>query len=124
MTRRTRLTAGIGALALLVGACGSSSGGGGARLAKLGTGEGALSIIAWAGYAENGSTDPKVDWVTPFEKDSGCKTTVKVGNTSDEMVQLMRTGQYDGVSASGDATLRLIANDDVADWKSNSLKLV
>ena len=115
MTRRTRMTAGIGALALLVGACGSSSGSGGAKLSKLGNGEGALSIIAWAGYAENGSTDPKVDWVTPFEKDSGCKTTVKVGNTSDEMVQLMRTGQYDGVSASGDATLRLIANGDVAE---------
>ena len=38
----------------------------------------------------------------------------KVGNTSDEMVTLMRTGQYDGVSASGDATLRLIAAGDVA----------
>jgi len=39
---------------------------------------------------------------------------VKVGNTSDEMVTLMRTGQYDGVSASGDATLRLIYGGDVA----------
>jgi putative spermidine/putrescine transport system substrate-binding protein len=30
------------------------------------------------------------------------------------MVQLMKTGQYDGVSASGDATLRLIAGGDVS----------
>jgi putative spermidine/putrescine transport system substrate-binding protein len=82
--------------------------------AKLGAGEGALNIIAWAGYAEDGSTDPKVDWVTPFEKQSGCQVNVKVGNTSDEMVTLMRTGRYDGVSASGDATLRLIAGGDVA----------
>jgi putative spermidine/putrescine transport system substrate-binding protein len=80
----------------------------------LGPGEGRLNIIAWAGYAEDGSTDPKVDWVTPFEKKTGCRVNVKVGNTSDEMVTLMRTGQYDGVSASGDATLRLIAGGDVA----------
>ena len=38
---------------------------------------------------------------------------MKIGNTSDEMVTLMRTGSYDGVSASGDATLRLIAGGDV-----------
>src|ERR1700754_2799169 len=81
---------------------------------KLGAGEGALNIIAWAGYAEDGSTDPKVDWVTPFEQKTGCQVNVKVGNTSDEMVTLMRTGRYDGVSASGDATLRLIAGGDVA----------
>jgi putative spermidine/putrescine transport system substrate-binding protein len=81
---------------------------------SLGTGEGKLNIIAWAGYAEDGSTDPKVDWVTPFEKQTGCQVNVKTGNTSDEMVTLMRTGRYDGVSASGDATLRLIAGGDVA----------
>ena len=52
--------------------------------------------------------------MTDFEKKTGCKVNVKVGNTSDEMVQLMRTGQYDGVSASGDATLRLIDGGDVA----------
>jgi putative spermidine/putrescine transport system substrate-binding protein len=80
----------------------------------LGAGEGQLNIIAWAGYAEDGSTDPKVDWVTPFEKQTGCQVNVKTGNTSDEMVTLMRTGRYDGVSASGDATLRLIAGGDVA----------
>jgi len=83
-------------------------------MAKLGAGEGKLNIIAWAGYAEDGSTDPKVDWVTPFEKKTGCQVNVKIGNTSDEMVTLMRTGRYDGVSASGDATLRLIAGGDVA----------
>ncbi len=83
-------------------------------LQKLGPGEGKLNIIAWAGYAEDGSTDPKVDWVTPFEQKTGCQVNVKIGNTSDEMVTLMRTGRYDGVSASGDATLRLIAGGDVA----------
>ena len=83
-------------------------------MTKLGKGEGQVNLIAWAGYVEDGSTDPKVDWVSDFEKETGCQVNVKIGNTSDEMVTLMRTGQYDGVSASGDATLRLIAGGDVA----------
>ena len=86
----------------------------GTAASAVGAGEGELNIVAWAGYAEDGSTDPKVDWVTPFEKATGCKVNVKIGNTSDEMVTLMKTGQYDGVSASGDATLRLIYGGDVA----------
>ena len=81
---------------------------------KIGKGEGQLDIIAWAGYAEDGSTDPAYDWVTDFEKDTGCQVNVKVGNTSDEMVALMKTGDYDGVSASGNASQRLIAAGDVA----------
>ena len=83
-------------------------------LTELGEGEGQVNLIAWAGYVEDGSTDPKVDWVSDFEKETGCKVNTKIGNTSDEMVTLMRSGQYDGVSASGDATLRLIAGGDVA----------
>ena len=91
-------------------------GGGGdssAMLTELGEGEGELNIICWAGYCEDGSTDPAVDWVTSFEQQTGCQVNVKIGNTSDEMVQLMRQGGYDGVSASGDATLRLIEGGDV-----------
>jgi putative spermidine/putrescine transport system substrate-binding protein len=92
---------------------GGGDGGGSEALTKVGKGEGELSLIAWAGYVEDGSTDPNVDWVSDFEKETGCKVSVKIGNTSDEMVTLMRTGNYDGVSASGDATLRLIAGGDV-----------
>jgi putative spermidine/putrescine transport system substrate-binding protein len=117
------LVAVTGALALVVGCGGDDSGGssgsvkapeGPKALSKLGAGEGQVNLIAWAGYVEDGSTDPKVDWVSDFEKDTGCQVKTKIGNTSDEMVTLMRTGQYDGVSASGDATLRLIAGGDVA----------
>jgi putative spermidine/putrescine transport system substrate-binding protein len=82
-------------------------------LDKLGTPEGQVNIVAWAGYVEDGSTDKAVDWVTPFEKETGCKVNVKIGATSDEMVSLIKTGQYDVVSASGDASLRLIAGGDV-----------
>ena len=81
---------------------------------KVGAGEGKLNLVVWAGYAEDGSDDKSVDWVHPFEKQTGCQVNAKVAGTSDEMVQLMRTGQYDGVSASGDATLRLIYAGDVA----------
>jgi putative spermidine/putrescine transport system substrate-binding protein len=118
--RWTLLAALTLALAALTAAgCGGgdddSGGGGGQKaLQKLGKGEGEVNLIAWAGYVEDGSTDPKVDWVSDFEKQTGCKVNVKIGNTSDEMVTLMRTGNYDGVSASGDATLRLIAGGDVA----------
>ena len=75
---------------------------------SLGKGEGALNLIVWAGYAENGSNDKTVDWVNPFTKATGCKVNAKTAGTSDEMVSLMKTGGYDGVSASGDASLRLI----------------
>src|SRR5207249_641596 len=72
-------------------------------------GEGALSIVSWAGYMERGETDRSYDWVTGFERDSGCKVTVKTAATSDEMVALMNQGGFDLVTASGDATLRLVS---------------
>ncbi len=81
---------------------------------SLGTGEGQVNIVAWAGYVENGSNDPKVNWVSDFEQATGCKVNVKIGSTSDDMVALMKTGEYDVVSASGDASLRLIYGGDVA----------
>jgi putative spermidine/putrescine transport system substrate-binding protein len=101
-------------LAFAAAGCGSKKKSGSAMQSSVGTGEGKLALIAWAGYVEDGSTDPKVDWVSPFEKATGCQTSVKVAGSSDEMVTLMRTGSYDGVSASGDASLRLVAGKDVA----------
>lgn len=77
-------------------------------LKAVGAGEGALDIIAWPGYIERGESDKNYDWVTQFEKDSGCKVNVKTAATSDEMVSLMTKGGYDLVTASGDASLRLI----------------
>ena len=110
----------LGAIAAIaVSACSSGSSGTPApsRPTTVGDGEGALNLVAWAGYVVGGTGGEQVegyDWVTPFETASGCKVTVKVGLDSANMVQLMKTGQYDGVSASGDATLRLIAGGDVS----------
>ena len=105
--------------AIVVGACNSSGGGSAAPSlpTTVGEGEGELTLVAWAGYVVGGTGGEQVegyDWVSPFEESTGCKVTVKVGLDSANMVQLMKTGEYDGVSASGDATLRLIAGGDVS----------
>ena len=73
--------------------------------------EGQLDIVAWPGYIERGESDKAYDWVTGFEKETGCKVNVKTAGTSDEMVSLMTQGGYDLVTASGDATLRLIGGE-------------
>jgi putative spermidine/putrescine transport system substrate-binding protein len=85
---------------------------------EIGEGEGQLNLIAWHGYTEDGTTEgyEEYDWVTPFEDETGCQVEVTYGDSSDEMVQLMRQGggsEFDGVSASGDASNRLIAGGDV-----------
>ena len=115
----------VGVLALVGAACNNNStasSGGGSQgptmIHQIGPGEGKLNLIAWGGYTQKA-------WVTPFEQQTGCDVTVKYGNTSDEMVNLMRSQggtEFDGVSASGDATLRLIANGDVAPIDINLFK--
>ena len=80
-----------------------------AQMTEIGEGEGALSIVAWAGYIERGETDAAFDWVTKFEQETGCMVSVQTANTSDEMVALMNEGGFDLVTASGDASLRMIA---------------
>ena len=113
-----RFAAVLAAAAVALAACGGTSGTPKPSLpTSVGAGEGALTLVAWAGYVVGGTGGEQVqgyDWVTPFEQASGCKVTVKVGVDSANMVQLMKTGEYDGVSASGDATLRLIAGGDVS----------
>lgn len=81
----------------------------GAPLQSIGPGEGQVSIVAWAGYIERGETDPNFDWVTDFEAETGCMVSVKTAATSDEMVALMNEGGFDVVTASGDASNRLIS---------------
>lgn len=80
-----------------------------AQVTAIGDGEGQLDIVAWPGYVERGQSDAAFDWVTKFEAASGCKVNIKTANTSDEMVALMNEGGFDLVTASGDASLRLVA---------------
>jgi len=100
-----------GAPAASSGSSGSAAGG--PPVKTIGNGEGQVDIVAWAGYIERGESDKSYDWVTGFEKESGCKVNVKVAATSDEMVSLMNQGGFDLVTASGDASLRLVAGGTV-----------
>ena len=118
--RIARGAAALGAVTLMA-ACSSSSGGSGSAggagsvptanlpvLHKIGKGEGQLNLIAWEGYLQP-------QWVNPFEKQTGCMINAKYAGSSDEMVSLMKNGgdgQYDMVSSSGDADLRIIYGGD------------
>jgi len=111
----------LAAAALLaVTACGSTAAPTGSTRAQpptagmtpqstIGAGEGQLNLVLWDGYADK-------SWVDPFTAATGCKVSQKPAGSSDEMVALMKdggAGQYDMVSASGDADLRLIYSGDV-----------
>jgi len=118
-SRAARAAVALGVFALLAGCSSSStggtggSGGGGSGgvptsnlpvLQQIGKGEGQLNLIAWEGYLQP-------EWVNPFEKQTGCTVNAKYAGSSDEMVALMKNGgggQYDMVSSSGDADLRII----------------
>ena len=105
------------ALALAITGCASSDSGGSSgglqidvpdvpMIESLGDFENEVNIVAWAGFVEPA-------WTDQFTADTGCTVNRKIAGTSDEMVHLMRTGNYDLVSASGDASLRLIVGGDV-----------
>jgi putative spermidine/putrescine transport system substrate-binding protein len=104
--RGLRVTASLVVAALAAALCAAPAF---AKKDKVGKGEGAVDIVAWPGYIERGETDKNFDWVTDFEKKSGCKVNVKTAGTSDEMVALMNEGGFDLVTASGDASMRLVA---------------
>jgi putative spermidine/putrescine transport system substrate-binding protein len=111
--KKRALTSALSAAALIVASCG---GDGSADVEikvpeipmhqEMGEFEGELNIVNWSGFVEPA-------WTDKFTADTGCKVNPRVAGTSDEMVTLMRTGQYDIVSASGDAALRLIVGGDV-----------
>jgi putative spermidine/putrescine transport system substrate-binding protein len=115
-----RLGCSAAALVLTVTACGSTPAPSGPTLAvpptakiapptSIGAGEGQLNLVLWDGYADK-------SWVDPFTAATGCKVNQHPAGSSDEMVSLMKDGgggNWDMVSASGDADLRLIYSGDV-----------
>jgi len=111
--KKHRLLAALAVTALVAAACGGGSDGTPAPSlpTSIGDGEGQLTVLAWPGYVEDGTTSPDVDWVSSFEEATGCETTVQVFGTSDEAFTLFQQNpeQYDVISASGDASLRLVA---------------
>lgn len=108
----------VGALSVVAAGCGGGdNGGSGANteIEGLGTSleeiqanaktEGEVNIVQWAGYAQ---------LVDEFTAATGCKVNTKDGASSDDMISLIQTGAYDGVSASGNASVRLMTTGDVA----------
>ena len=124
MTKKRRATLWV-ALGLLVAAlsvvaagCGGDDDGGGEasteieglgssleEIQELAREEGAVNVVQWAGYAQ---------LVDEFKAATGCTVNTKDGGSSDEMISLIQTGEYDGVSASGNASVRMMTTGDVA----------
>ncbi len=122
---KRRYTGALAVLALVAAACG----GGGPSAAPslnmpstLGPGEGALDLVIWAGYAEDGSAFPDFNWVGPFETATGCQVNATTQADSANGMQLLRSGNFDGGSFSGNATDRLMAAGDVAPVNTALLK--
>ena len=103
MPRRARLASSLAAAVLVLSACANAVGQGTpAPLASLGPGEGALRLLGVSGYAEDGSIDPRVDWVSAFEHRTGCRvnyTRVATVNAISAALKLRGAGYYDGVVA-------------------------
>jgi putative spermidine/putrescine transport system substrate-binding protein len=123
VTAPWRAPVALAVCALAVGAAGclhddGDSGGRGAvgtaPPERLPDAEGRLDLVALAGLVEDGSSDPAVDWVSGFEERTGCRVRVRLADTPDAMLRLLRTGDYDGVSAPGDAALLLVDSGQVA----------
>ena len=118
--RRFRIPSLLSAFVLVVSAC--TAGGGASTTpapsypSSIGPLENELDLVAWVGYVESGKNDPTYDWVTPFEASVGgkCKVNAKEAGTSNDMKTLMDTGNYDGVSASGNLSGRLVAAGEAA----------
>ncbi|WP_433468065.1 ABC transporter substrate-binding protein [Spirillospora sp. CA-128828] len=111
----------VAATALAAAGLGACSGGdkkpaGVAKVAStLGPGEGMLNLLTLPGSVESGSTDPRVDWVTPFQERTGCKIGLKVVKTPEEMADLLsdKDRRYDGVAAPPEVAGRLLEENQV-----------
>src|SRR5439155_1544718 len=113
------------ALALVASGCGGGGGGGstsagGGTTTTIGKGEGSLNVLECPYYTDK-------SFAQPFEQKTGCTIHRKDAGTSNQMFALMHGngggggGQYDLVSASGDASLRLIDAGDVQPVKINQI---
>jgi putative spermidine/putrescine transport system substrate-binding protein len=83
---------------------------------EVGESEGELSLLAFAGYVEDGSSDPEFDWVTPFQRRSACAVRVRYVDSGEEMVKMLteEDSGFDGASVPGDVAGELIAERAVA----------
>ncbi len=100
-------------LLVVLAALATTGGAAGMRRAFPAQGEGRLDLIAFPGYAEAGGDDPRVNWVTPFVQQTGCKVHVRTVRSSTELLEVVSSGHYDGVAAFGDVTQVLTGGHEV-----------
>ena len=108
--RQLRVPVLVTAVAMILAACSGGDDASATPISEIGEGEGELNLVIWTGYAERGEADAAYDWVTPFEEETGCIVNTQDMTDSNNGVSLIQSGEYDGISASGDATTRLIAS--------------
>ncbi|HXP57285.1 MAG TPA: hypothetical protein VN847_20125 [Streptosporangiaceae bacterium] len=77
-----------------------------------------IRLLVPSGPVQNGEVDPGTDWVTPFEKQSGCRVDLVTVPTDAAAYADLTTGEgetyYDGVLASPELTGRLVSAKAVA----------
>ncbi|MEO5873576.1 MAG: extracellular solute-binding protein [Streptosporangiaceae bacterium] len=83
-------------------------------VASQGAGEGALSLVSMSGNLEEGATDPRVDWVTPFERATGCQVTLRQAYSGQQVYDRLADGGVDGGLVPPEVADRLIRENHVA----------
>ncbi|MEV7013426.1 extracellular solute-binding protein [Streptosporangium sp. NPDC051022] len=82
--------------------------------ASIGKGEGMLQVLTFQGHVEYGGATLGADWVTPFEKLTGCRVArLDRVRTSAEMADRLRGTSYDVISPPPDLAGRLVADGTV-----------
>jgi putative spermidine/putrescine transport system substrate-binding protein len=73
---------------------------------------GLIRLVVTPGPVQNGNVDPRNDWVTPFEKRTGCQVQLKNATTDAQVVNYVNQGigrsYYDGVLADPEVLGQLI----------------
>lgn len=90
-------------------------------LGPVSEGEGKLNILAWPGYVESGLTDPLIDWVTPFQDETGCQVTFIPYSNSEEAIALTQNANFDVVATSSDVLDEFINQDLIQRINTNLL---
>ena len=74
---------------------------------------GVIRLVVSPGPVQNGNVDPKVDWVTPFERQTGCLVVLKNASTDAQAVNDVNRGTgrsyYNGVLGSPEVLGQLAA---------------
>jgi hypothetical protein len=66
-----------------------------------------VRLLAPPGYVEDGSTLPKSDWVTPFERRTGCEVDARVYDDNEDVVAIARRRDIDAVAGSDEILAEL-----------------